>query len=145
MGRVILVLQDNHQVLPTGAFQAANMEVGQLLEPPMEAQHPVVHMGHHLVEDHMATHPLPPQGICMEEAQHQEGLMGNHLLIHMALLSPDPMGQEVLAVVSPLVWTQKPSPGSRAWTVTTAATSLLKSSGRLSSTPTGLPSTMKLV
>lgn len=96
--RVILVLQDNHQVLPTGAFQAANMEVGQLLEPPMEAQHPVVHMGHHLVEDHMATHPLPPQGICMEEAQHQEGLMGNHLLIHMALLSPDPMGQEVLAV-----------------------------------------------
>uniref|UniRef100_A0ACB8FRK9 Peflin or Penta-EF hand domain-containing protein 1 n=1 Tax=Sphaerodactylus townsendi TaxID=933632 RepID=A0ACB8FRK9_9SAUR len=99
MDRATLDLQDNHQELPRGAILVANMEEGHLLGLPTVEQHPVVLMGHHLVEDHMDIQLLPPQEACMEEVQHQEDLMGNHLLIHMAPLSLDTMGQEALGPV----------------------------------------------
>lgn len=74
------------------------MEVGHHLEAPMVDQLQVRHMGHLQVEQVMANLPLGLPVVCMEEAQRQEALMANHLLIHMAPHSLDPMGQEGLEV-----------------------------------------------
>lgn len=105
MGRVILVLQDKHQELHKAATPEANMVVvGCLQGAPMADRHLAVPMVHHRVEGLTVTLPLGLLTGCMEEALLLGDLMDNPLLIHMAPLSLDPMGQEGLEqLTSPLV------------------------------------------
>lgn len=76
----------------------ATPEASTVVGAPMVDRHLAVPMGHPRVEELMATLPQGLLAGCMEEALPLADLMGNPLLIRMAPLSLDPMGQEGLEV-----------------------------------------------